>query len=255
MSAKGGGESIKPEDLFDALRHEHRTRIIQLLYENVEMSYSDILNAMEVETGLLNFHLRKIKKYVRSTDGGTYTLSECGRLAYEIYRGADVRLQSLGFEAVGAGTRLHINTVVRRVLAFLLDTTIFFMSFGLFLDRNVWTLIYGLVTLKMESSLLASITYETLIHYSHVFFAVYIVFTILEAYKGQTLGKYLFGIRVVKTDMRKITLLDSSVRNLGKVFLLPLDILLGLVFYWHKGYLRFFDFYTNSTVERVYVRP
>lgn len=87
--------------------------------------------------------------------------------------------------------------------------------------------------------------------YSHILFAVLIYFTLLEAYKGQTPGKYLLGIRVVKVGGLKMGLLESGIRNMGKVFLLPFDLLVGIIFYRKHGYLRFFDYYTKVSVERV----
>ena len=87
--------------------------------------------------------------------------------------------------------------------------------------------------------------------YSHILFAILIYFTLLEAYKGQTPGKYLLGIRVVKAGGLRIGLVESGIRNMGKVFLLPFDLLVGIIFYRKRGYLRFFDYYADVMVERV----
>jgi uncharacterized RDD family membrane protein YckC len=87
--------------------------------------------------------------------------------------------------------------------------------------------------------------------YSHVFFAVYIFLTLLEAYKGQTPGKYLFRIRVVKIGGLKLGLIESAIRNAGKVFLLPLDLIVGVLLFSRKGFIRFFDYYTDTIVEKV----
>ena len=87
--------------------------------------------------------------------------------------------------------------------------------------------------------------------YSHVIFAVYIMVTFLEAFKGQTLGKYVFSIRVVKVNGEKIGLLESGIRNSDKIFLLPLDLIIGLLLLRKKGYLRFFDYYTGVKTEKI----
>jgi uncharacterized RDD family membrane protein YckC len=99
-----------------------------------------------------------------------------------------------------------------------------------------------------------SVVFRLVEVYAHIFFAVYVFLTILEAYKGQTPGKYLLGIRVVKASGGKVSLLESAIRNAGKVFLLPLDLVIGLAFYRKKGYIRFFDYYTETTIEIVRVR-
>nr|MDO8045797.1 RDD family protein [Candidatus Baldrarchaeota archaeon] len=75
--------------------------------------------------------------------------------------------------------------------------------------------------------------------------------TITEGYKGQSLGKILMGIRVVKSDGRRLPLQDSAVRSIGKAFLLPLDVIVGLMFFRRKKVLRFTDYYTDTIVVEV----
>ncbi|MDJ0270843.1 MAG: RDD family protein [Aigarchaeota archaeon] len=95
------------------------------------------------------------------------------------------------------------------------------------------------------------VIYRLVSAYAHVFFAVYIFMTALEAYKGQTPGKYLKKIRVIKTNGGKISLLESAIRNGGKFFLLLLDVIIGLLFFSKKGYLRFFDYYIEAVIEKM----
>ena len=97
-----------------------------------------------------------------------------------------------------------------------MDVAIMFMSTGLFLDKNVIETFTALLVLKPPNLSLIDLSYHTISGYSAVFFASYIVFTVLEAYKGQTLGKFILGLRDVKTNGRKLSLLDSAVRNIGK---------------------------------------
>jgi uncharacterized RDD family membrane protein YckC len=80
---------------------------------------------------------------------------------------------------------------------------------------------------------------------------MFIFATLLEAYKGQTLGKYVAGIRVIKSNGRRLTLIESGIRNAGKIFMLPLDLAIGIVLYYRKGYLRFFDYYIDCSVEKI----
>ncbi|MCS4541198.1 MAG: RDD family protein [Euryarchaeota archaeon] len=235
-------------DIFDVLSHEIRMKIIQLLYENIEMSYSEILDALKIDSGLLNFHLRKIKRFIRPTNSGTYVLSECGKIAHEIVCDANKKLHLIGLKEERLkeiGKPLSLDIISRRILAFALDALILFLSTGLFLDKNFWLLASG------DLSPIINATYETVASYSTMFLASYGYFTVLDAYKGQTLGKHVFRIRCVKVSGEKIKILDSAVRNIGKAFLLPLDMILGLLFYARYGYLRFFDYYTKCTVEKI----
>ena len=91
---------------------------------------------------------------------------------------------------------------------------------------------------------------RTISAYSHAFFAMYIFFVLLEAYKGQTPGKHLLGIRVVEANGRKLTIIEPGIRNAGKLFLLPVDLTIGLALYYKKGYLRYTDYFIDVvTIE------
>ena len=247
------------EELFAMLGHRFRTAILDLLHENVELSYSELLEMLGIDEGLLNFHLRKMRKLVKTTEAKTYMLSDLGKTAHALIQVAQKRMD-LGKQVPLHGapvlTALTVDIVLRRVLAFVVDASILGFSTGLFFDKSFLAFLFSVLELRFGSLLLHELSYHTIASYSHIFFAAYIIFTVLESYKGQTLGKFLFKIRVVKLrvapDARgRISLIDSAVRNIGKVFLLPMDLLLGATLYSRRGYLRFFDFYTTSTVERV----
>lgn len=249
-------EEDKPEifEFLDVLRQKIRVRIVTLLYENVEMSYTDLLNILDIDEGLLNFHLRKIKKFIQITEARTYMLSEYGKMAYEVLHEIDKKIRSYQSNVAHLNIEKGVLTgriVARRIAAFLLDALILFLSTGIFLDRNILQTLTDILLFRFPSFSMVQLSYETVLAYSNVFFAAYVIFTILEAYKGQTLGKYLVGLRAVKCNGRRLTLMDSAVRNLGKVFFLPLDLIFGVAFYRRYGYIRFFDYYTKSTVIRV----
>ena len=57
-------KELKTVEFFKVLSHEIRTKIISLLHENIEMSYTEILRALNIEEGNLNFHLRKMKGFL-----------------------------------------------------------------------------------------------------------------------------------------------------------------------------------------------
>jgi DNA-binding transcriptional ArsR family regulator len=54
-------KELKAVEFFKVLSHEIRVKIISLLHENIEMSYTEILHMLNLEEGNLNFHLRKMK--------------------------------------------------------------------------------------------------------------------------------------------------------------------------------------------------
>ncbi len=134
-----------------------------------------------------------------------------------------------------------------RIFASILDASVVVLSTGSLLFFYAYLLEFReLLALNDFSKLILAFT-DNLLLYSNVFLGSWILFTALEGYNGETIGKFLLGLRVVKRDGSKITLAEAAVRNVGKVFMLPIDLLLGLKYRKH-GYLRFFDYYTKSTV-------
>jgi uncharacterized RDD family membrane protein YckC len=71
---------------------------------------------------------------------------------------------------------------------------------------------------------------------------------LLEGFNGQSLGKRIFRMKVVRTDGKKMSYDHAAVRNFGKVLpLLPFDLLLG----WrikNNTFLRYFDKFAGTTV-------
>ena len=84
---------------------------------------------------------------------------------------------------------------------------------------------------------------------SSIFF-VYWVF--LEYSSGQSLGKRLLHLKTVKLDGTNPTLIDSIVNSFGKAFLLPIDVVLGLIF-TDKKRQRVFNRLSNTIVIKTQV--
>jgi uncharacterized RDD family membrane protein YckC len=58
---------------------------------------------------------------------------------------------------------------------------------------------------------------------------LFVYWTLMEGYRGQSLGKMALGLKV--TDMRgeKIDFPKAAIESFGKAFLLPLDCLIGWI--------------------------
>jgi len=69
--------------IFLALKHPIRRKIIRILDESPAL-YTDILNELRVETGLLNYHLESLKELVNKKENGRYTLSTLGEAAIDL---------------------------------------------------------------------------------------------------------------------------------------------------------------------------
>jgi len=71
-------------------------------------------------------------------------------------------------------------------------------------------------------------------------FILFVYWTALEGYRGQSLGKMLLNIVVTGPVGECIRFRDAAVEAFGKAFLLPLDCLLGWL-YFRKSRQRLFS--------------
>jgi uncharacterized RDD family membrane protein YckC len=71
--------------------------------------------------------------------------------------------------------------------------------------------------------------------------------TLLEGFNGQTLGKRLLGLKVVRIDNKKISYDHAAIRNFGKAFLLPFDLVIGMQMKYSE-FMRYFDKFAGTTV-------
>jgi uncharacterized RDD family membrane protein YckC len=219
--------------LFKVLSHPIRVKLVELLHENIQLSYTEILNTLKIDAGQLNFHLKNMKDlYVKSD--GNYLLSDKGKFAYDLI--TEVK-KIEGREEVES--TLQSAPVYKRVFASLIDAALFVGS---------PILVVLIASLLFPPSNLDPILLTIFVML--IMFLSLLVLTSMEASSGQTIGKYIMGIRVVKDSGMKIDLAESAIRNVGKIYLLPIDLLLGFLLK-EKGYLRFTCFMTKSKVIEV----
>ena len=71
--------------LHKILKDETRRKIILKLNEKTGLTYTDLMESLEiVSTGTLNYHLKILGDLIKKNDSGKYLLSEKGQLAYRI---------------------------------------------------------------------------------------------------------------------------------------------------------------------------
>ena len=232
-------KELKTIEFFKVLSHEIRAKIISLLHENIEMSYTEILHTLNLEEGNLNFHLRKMKGFVELTEKKNYRLSEYGKITYGMLQEVDSRLWKDAKEIIkhDENNTFSVQILIRRAFAALIDFTLF--------------LLFGATNFLILKNWLKFDAFAVIIYLQIVLLLAYVYFVIMETYNGQTIGKYVMMIRVVKTNGDKVNVLECAIRNIGKVFFLPFDVLVWVLFYRKKGYIKFFDYYTKTTVEKV----
>ncbi len=85
------GFSKDRAELFEALGHPTRIRIVQILAD-VPLGFADLKKALDIESsGLLQFHLGKLQNLVKDTPEGSYALTDEGREAARISTTGEAR--------------------------------------------------------------------------------------------------------------------------------------------------------------------
>jgi uncharacterized RDD family membrane protein YckC/DNA-binding HxlR family transcriptional regulator len=221
--------------VLSVLSHPLRREILIDLSENGESSFTDLLNLLKADTGKLSFHLRALSPFIEQTPNGKYKLSRAGENAVRVIH--DVKGWAEAADVQGRASLLPVAAFGKRVGAFLID---FALIFAITVTITYFPDIFSLTSTDFfgRSSYVLLITIGFLWVYS----------TMLEGFNGQSLGKRILRIKVVRTDGRKMSYDHAAVRNFGKLLpILPFDLLLG----WHsknRTFLRYFDKFAGTTV-------
>jgi len=214
------------------LSHALRREILLNLSEKGECSFTDLMNALNVDTGKLSFHIRSLAAFLEQTDAGKYKLSKVGENAIRLIR--DLEAWAVEVDIAKKTSMLPLAAFKKRAFAFLIDFAIIFAVF-LALPDAFSLLTKGPSYLFDINGILFSLV------------LLWIYFTLLEGFAGQSLAKRVLGLTVVRVDGKKLFYDHTAVRNFGKVFLLPFDLLIGLRLR-DERFLRYFDKFAGTTV-------
>jgi uncharacterized RDD family membrane protein YckC/DNA-binding transcriptional ArsR family regulator len=220
--------------ILSILSHTLRREILLNLSEKSECSFTDLMNALNVDTGKLSFHIRSLSIFLEQTPTGKYKLSKAGENAIRLIK--DLEAWAVEAEVARKTSTLPLATFKRRALAFLID---FFMMLAitiLITLPNTLSLFTAPGAFRLDINIIVFLT-ALLWGYS----------TLLEGFAGQTLGKRIVGLKVVRIDGKRLFYDHAAVRNFGKAFLLPFDLLIGLRLK-DKRFVRYFDKFTGTTV-------
>jgi uncharacterized RDD family membrane protein YckC len=226
--------TINEENISQILRvlsHNIRREILIILRKK-EQSFSELMSILDIDTGKMSFHLRILKQFIDQTESRKYRLNRFGKNALVILK--DIEALSIDFDFVENRTIQHIAKFSRRALAFAFDMGVAF---------TIVVLAY------LVAELLVLFSGQFLFH-QNIFVFLGILWassTLLEGHSGQTLGKIMFSLKVVSLGSEKLTYDTAAVRNFGKCFLLPIDLLLGLRIK-DKRFIKVFDKYSRTTV-------
>jgi len=215
--------------ILSVLSHPIRRDILNLLSEKGECTFTDLLNALEIDTGKLSFHLRTLQAFTEQTKAGKYRLNRTGESAVRVIR--DVESWAEVADVQRKAEQLLLASFRRRAYSFLIDLALMLAITSLFALPEIFIPLQN-----VDLTTLAFIPILMLWGYS----------TLLEGFNGQTIGKRIIGLKVVRTDGKKLSYDHAAIRNFGKAFLLPFDLLVGLQH--EKVFLRYFDKFAGTTV-------
>jgi uncharacterized RDD family membrane protein YckC/DNA-binding transcriptional ArsR family regulator len=218
--------------ILSVLSHRIRRDILLILAEKGESSFTDLMNALNVDTGKLSFHIRSLAPFIEQNTTGKYKLSRAGENAVRVIR--DVESWAEVADVSRKASQLPLASFGKRTAAFLIDLGIMFAITSLLLIEIVALFVTGNSLILSLNLLFVSLG------------LLWIYSTLLEGFSGQTIGKRALGLKVVQTDGRKLSYEHAAVRNFGKI-LLPFDLLSG---YLNKDerFMRYFDKFAGTTV-------
>ena len=222
--------------ILSVLSHPIRREILLNLSNNGESSFTDLLNFLKVDTGKLSFHLRSLSPFIEQTSSGKYKLSRAGESAVRVIH--DVEGWAEVADVQGKASSLPLASFKNRVFGFLID-------FALILAITMAiTYLPNVLSLSTAGFLTGSISQVLFITIG----LLWLYSTLLEGFNGQSLGKRILGLKVVRTDGKKMSYDHAAIRNFGKVLpLLPFDLLVG----WrikNSAFMRYFDKFAGTTV-------
>jgi len=218
--------------ILSTIAHPLRRDILTFISEKGECSFTDLLNALQIDTGKLSFHLRTLSPFLEQTPAGKYKLNRAGESTVKVVK--DVESWAEVADVRRKADELPLASFKKRTYAFLID---FLMMLAI-----TSILVLPGVLLPQFGGFLGLVLSGVL------FVALVLLFaysTLLEGFIGQTVGKRVIGLKVVRIDGKKLSYDHAAVRNFGKAFLLPFDLLVGLK---HERFLRYFDKFAGTTV-------
>jgi uncharacterized RDD family membrane protein YckC/DNA-binding transcriptional ArsR family regulator len=222
------------------LSHPIRRAILMTLRQSKSSTFSELMRLMMVDAGTLGFHLKRLGDFVKRDRDGKYVLTEYGSRVARFLDDVYHVTSSEGLEIAPTETfKLLIAEPRKRAIAYLIDLC---LALGVFLILP-WI---GAPFRWSLEALFSSVERNLLFL---VLFWVYA--TLFEGFSGQTIGKMLIGIKVVRVGGKPMSYEHAAIRNFGKAFLLPIDLYIGMKKLRDEVYIRFFDKFAGTTVISV----
>lgn len=143
--------------------------------------------------------------------------------------------------SVAPKSRLELASWGERIAAYLIDVIIL----GLIVVPIVsifllpWRLLIG--GFGWDLGIFASFSLTNVVSFLY--------WTFMEGVYGQSLGKMVLKIKVVRADNKPMDIATAAIESLGKAFLPPIDFILGLILYPQRQQ-RLFNYVSNTIVVK-----
>ena len=230
--------------ILSILSHPLRREILLNLSEKGELSFTELLNILKVDTGKLSFHLRSLEAFIEQTPSGKYKLSRAGENAVRIVH--DIEGWAEVADMQRKESQLPLASFKKRATAFVIDFAIILaitMAI-IFLPEAPSLSIKSLV-----SGVLSTVLFVTV-------GLLWLYSTLLEGFNGQSIGKRITGLKVVRTNGKKMSYDYAAIRNFGKILpILPFDLVIGIWRIPDKTFMRYFDKFAGTTVIDLRIHP
>jgi len=217
--------------ILSVLSHRIRREILLILHQKGETSFTELMKELKIDTGKLSFHIRNLSMFMEQTESGKYRLNRTGEDAVRVVMDVESWAQLAGLDK--KTSQLPLATLRRRAVAFLVD-------FGIMLALAIATLLPTVASVVRNPFVVIFNMLATTLA------ILWIYCTILEGFRGQTVGKRALGMTAIRVDGKKVDYEHAAVRNFGKV-LLPFDLAFGYRLKDPK-YIRYFDKFAGTTV-------
>jgi uncharacterized RDD family membrane protein YckC/DNA-binding HxlR family transcriptional regulator len=223
--------------ILSILSHPLRREILLNLSEKGELSFTELLNILKVDTGKLSFHLRALEVFIEQTPSGKYKLSRAGENAVRVVH--DIEGWAEVADIQRKESQLPLASFKKRATAFVIDFAIILaitMAI-IFLPEALSLSLKSLVSGGLSTVLFVTIG------------LLWLYSTLLEGFNGQSIGKRITGLKVVRTNGKKMSYDYAAIRNFGKILpILPFDLVIGILRIPDKTYMRYFDKFAGTTV-------
>jgi len=217
--------------VLSVLSHPIRREILLILNQSGETSFTDMMKALNIDTGKLSFHIRGLSIFIEQTESGKYKLNRLGEDAVRVIKDVESWAELANVDR--KASQVALATFRRRTYAFLIDFGIMLILTSPLILPTLFSIVKNWIVIVFN---LLFISLAILWIYS----------SILEGFSGQTVGKRVLGLLVTRVDGRKIDYERAAVRSFGKV-LLPFDLVFGYLLH-DARFIRYFDKFAGTTV-------